>query len=71
MAKRPAEELYDLKQDPAQRTNVAADAPYAPIRMRLARELAEWQRATGDPRARDDRDPWDRYPYYGAPARPR
>ena len=69
MAKRPADELYDLKKDPAQLTNVAADASYAPIKARLAKELAAWQRATGDPRAIDDDDRWDRYPYYGARAK--
>jgi arylsulfatase A-like enzyme len=71
MAKRPAEELYDLEKDPAQLTNVAADPSYAPVRARLAKELAAWQRTTGDPRAVADDDRWDRYPYYGARAKPR
>lgn len=69
MAKRPADELYDLKKDPSQLTNVAADAAYAPVKARLAKELAAWQHATGDPRAVDDDDRWDRYPYYGARAK--
>jgi len=69
MAKRPAEELYDLRKDPAQLTNVAADKSYAQAKARLAKELAAWQRETGDPRAVDDDDRWDRYPYYGARAK--
>lgn len=67
--RRPAEELYDLKKDPGQTVNVAADAAYAAARDRLKKELDSWQRATGDPRATEDDDRWDRYPYYGAPAK--
>jgi hypothetical protein len=69
-AKRPAEELYDLAKDPDQLLNVAANPAYAAAKARLARDLAEWQRTTGDPRASADDDRWDRYPYYGAPAKP-
>jgi len=69
MAKRPAEELYDIKKDSAQVRNVAAEPSYAQVKARLAKELAAWQRATGDPRAVADDDRWDRYPYYGAPAK--
>ncbi len=67
-AKRPAEELFDLKKDPHQLTNVASDPAYAAIRDRLKKELDGWQRETGDPRVSADDDRWDRYPYYGAPA---
>jgi N-sulfoglucosamine sulfohydrolase len=67
-AKRPAEELYDLKTDPAQVNNVAGDARHAATKARLRRELDEWMRTTGDPRATTDDDRWDRYPYYGGPA---
>lgn len=69
MAKRPAEELFDLRKDPAQLVNVAADPAYAPVRERLKKALDTWQRTTGDPRATDDDDRWDKYPYYGAPAK--
>jgi N-sulfoglucosamine sulfohydrolase len=70
-AKRPADELYDLRKDPAQLNNVAAEPSYAQVKSRLAKELAAWQQATGDPRAVKDDDRWDRYPYYGAPAKQR
>ena len=69
VAKRPAEELFDLKKDPGQLTNVAGDPAYAAVRDRLKKELDGWQRTTGDPRATEDDDRWDRYPYYGAPAK--
>jgi arylsulfatase A-like enzyme len=68
-ARRPAEELYDLKKDPQQLVNVAADPAYAKSLARLRAELDAWQRATGDPRATEDDDRWDKYPYYGTPAK--
>jgi len=63
--KRPAEELYDLKKDPHQIDNVADRAEYAEPRAALRRELDRWMRETADPRALNDDDPWDRYPYIG------
>jgi N-sulfoglucosamine sulfohydrolase len=52
--KRPREELYDLKSDPHQVKNVAADPKYAAARAELeGRLLAELKR-TGDPRLIDD-----------------
>ena len=69
VAKRPAEELFDLKKDPGQLTNVAGDPAYAAVRDRLKKKLDGWQRTTADPRATEDDDRWDRYPYYGAPAK--
>lgn len=52
--KRPREELYDLKSDPQQTKNVAADPAYAKARAALEQQLlAELQR-TGDPRLVDD-----------------
>jgi arylsulfatase A-like enzyme len=68
MAKRPAEELYDLRTDPAQIENVADRPQYAEEKRRLRAELDQWMRETGDPRATSDDNRWDRYPYYGQPA---
>jgi arylsulfatase A-like enzyme len=68
-AKRPIEELFDLAKDPAQLINVAADPAYAAARARLKQQLEGWQRSTDDPRASQDDDRWDRYPYYGAPVK--
>ena len=52
--KRPREELYDLKADPHQVTNVAADAKYAKVRADLEQRLLDELRRTGDPRLVDD-----------------
>lgn len=52
--KRPGEELYDLKADPHQVTNVAADPRYADIRANLRRQLLEELQRTGDPRLVED-----------------
>ena len=64
-AHRPAEELYDLAQDPAQLRNVAQDPEYAAIRAELATRLEEELRRTGDPRLSSDPDQLERFPYYG------
>lgn len=67
-AKRPAEELYDVRADPAQLTNLAGNPAHAAAQGRLRASLDTWMRETGDPRADADDDRWDRYPYYGGPA---
>ena len=68
-AKRPAEELYDLRSDPHQITNVAGAAAHRAAQQRLREQLDRWLRETGDPRAVADDDRWDRFPYYGQPAK--
>ena len=69
--KRPAEELYDLKKDPDQLHNVAADPAYAEIRKQLDRQLVERLEATGDPRVGGGGEKFDQYPYLGgAPSYP-
>ena len=52
--KRPREELYDLKTDPHQVKNVAADPAYAEARADLERQLLGELKRTGDPRLVDD-----------------
>jgi hypothetical protein len=64
-AKRPAEELYDLRTDPDQLRNVAADPAYEKVLAALKRELHKWQVATADPRAKDGAANFDSYPYFG------
>lgn len=64
-AKRPAEELYDLRRDPHQVKNVAGQPEHRAAQRRLREELDRWMRTTGDPRATVDDDRWDRFPYYG------
>jgi len=63
--KRPAEELYDLRSDPGQLTNVAADPAYAETKNALSIRLKEYTAQTGDPRALGENAPWDYYPYNG------
>ena len=53
-AKRPREELYDLKSDPQQIKNVATDPSYAETRMVLEAQLLDELRRTGDPRLVDN-----------------
>jgi arylsulfatase A-like enzyme len=61
--KRPAEELYDLKADPDQVTNVAADPAYAGRRKELADRLTASLKADGDPRLTDPDCRFDRPPF--------
>lgn len=68
-AKRGAEELYDLGRDPHQLENVAGRPEHRDAQQRLRAELDRWLRETGDPRVTEDDDRWDRFPYYGAPAK--
>jgi arylsulfatase A-like enzyme len=63
--KRPAEELYDLKKDPEQLENLAADPRYTEIREELSDKLTGRLRATGDPRIVGGGEKFDQYPYLG------
>ncbi len=62
---RAEHELYDLREDPGQLRNIAAEPSVADrleaLRDRLMKHLAD----TGDPRALGKPAPWDYYPYYG------
>jgi N-sulfoglucosamine sulfohydrolase len=64
-AKRPADELYDLRKDPDQLVNVAADPAYAQtvdeFRNRLFAELEQ----SGDPRVTGIGPNFDEFPYLG------
>jgi uncharacterized sulfatase len=61
--KRPGEELYDLRTDPDQAHNVAADPGYSEVKRKLAEELERYLKETEDPRVSGE-SPWDDYPYY-------
>jgi N-sulfoglucosamine sulfohydrolase len=65
VAKRPAEELFDLRKDPNQFNNVAGDPAYAQVKNDLATRLMAELKATGDPRALGQGEVFDTYPYYG------
>jgi N-sulfoglucosamine sulfohydrolase len=67
--KRPAEELYDLSQDPHQIVNVAEHKDYVAAKKRMRAALDHWMQTTKDPRATSDDNRWDKFPYSGPPAR--
>jgi arylsulfatase A-like enzyme len=70
-AKRPAEELYDLRKDPDQLENVADRPDYAHVRAQLWERLLAELRATGDPRVVGGAERLEVYPYYGeSPMKP-
>lgn len=46
---RPAEELYDVQNDPFEMNNLADDPAYRDVKARLERELDRWCREVGDP----------------------
>jgi uncharacterized sulfatase len=66
-AKRPAEELYDVKKDPAQIRNVAQESRYAGILRKLRSQLVDYLHKTRDPRVIGGGEEFDRYPFTGPP----
>jgi N-sulfoglucosamine sulfohydrolase len=69
-AKRPLEELYDLKKDPDQVTNVAADPAYASQKQELADRLLKTLADANDPRVVGDGTMFDDPPYSSPADRP-
>jgi arylsulfatase A-like enzyme len=63
-AKRPGEELYDVRQDPWQLHNLAGRTEYVAAQQQLRALLDGWMLRTSDPRAIHDDDRFDRYPYF-------
>ena len=63
--KRPAEELYDVRQDPHNLSNLAAVPEHRAVKEKLRATLDRWMKDTQDPRSSGGDGPWDRYPYYG------
>ncbi|MHC4700676.1 MAG: sulfatase family protein [Planctomycetota bacterium] len=63
---RPAEELYDLKNDPGQLRNVAGSCEYLDVQQSMRRRLFDHLKNTADPRVTGGTVDWDYYPYYGA-----
>jgi arylsulfatase A-like enzyme len=70
-AKRSAEELYDLRNDPYQLTNVAGNPEYDAALKQHRSRVEEWMRHTGDPRVDPSNDDWDKFPYYGKASKAR
>jgi arylsulfatase A-like enzyme len=67
--KRPPEELYDVRRDPYDLTNLADRPEFAETKRGLRKQLGEWMRTTNDPRAGAAEDRWDHYPYFGPEAK--
>lgn len=61
--RRPAEELYDLTNDPHQINNVAEDPAYADARRQLSTRLLTVLKETGDPRVTGDGSTFDKPPF--------
>ncbi|MCL6546221.1 MAG: hypothetical protein K6T61_13405 [Bryobacteraceae bacterium] len=68
--KRPAEELYDMRQDPYSLRNLAGENQLTGLRKVLAKRLDQYLIATADPRATGKGELLDeimkRYPVQGA-----
>lgn len=63
-ARRPGEELYDLRSDPGQLRNVADGEEYREVKSELAAKLMRTLDRTGDPRAHGEGEVFDSYAYY-------
>lgn len=61
--RRPLEELYDLRADPHQMTNLAGRQAYADVQDQMRARLMDYLRETGDPRVQGDGTRFDRMPY--------
>jgi arylsulfatase A-like enzyme len=62
---RPAEELYDLRNDPEQMKNVAGSPAYEQVQAEMRERLFDRLTAANDPRVVGGKVEWDHYPYYG------
>ena len=62
--KRPAEELFDITQDPGNLVNLAKDPKHAATLKRLRGEFETYLRKTGDPRILDGGDIYETYKRY-------
>jgi N-sulfoglucosamine sulfohydrolase len=61
VAKRPAEELFDIQLDPACLKNLATDPEHRAAKDALARQLETYLRDTRDPRVLDGGEVWETY----------
>jgi len=65
MGKRPAIELFDIKNDPDELHNLANDPKYAAIKADLIKKMDDYLVKTADPRmVKGDVKVWDRAPYF-------
>jgi len=64
VAKRTAEELFDIRKDPGCLKNLANDLKFTEVKQELATRLEDYLRQTGDARVLDGGDIWESYPRY-------
>jgi N-sulfoglucosamine sulfohydrolase len=62
---RPAEELYDLRNDPWETNNVAGVPKFADSQKKLRVAVDSWMQRTADPRVNGDDERFDKAPYFG------
>lgn len=62
VAKRPAEELFDITKDPGCLKNLAMQKEYETVRKELNQNLMAYLKKTGDARVNGDGDIWETYP---------
>ena len=62
VARRPAEELYDIQKDPGCLVNLADSVDFSDVRSRLKQQLMSYLRQTADARVTDSGDVWETYP---------
>ncbi len=61
---RPEEELYDVKKDPYQLHNLAANPAFSELKIALRQQLLAWMKQTNDPRFENPRSTyWDQVRY--------
>ena len=62
VARREAEELYDIQRDPGCLNNLAGQSEFAEVQQQLAAQLHAYLRKTGDTRVTGHGDVWESYP---------
>lgn len=63
-AKRPAEELYDIKNDPDELHNLAENKEYKSLKDSLSSQMVAYLKETEDPRETGGKIIWDDVPYF-------
>lgn len=64
VAKRPAEELFDIIKDPACLKNLAGDPAFAKTKDELSQQMMQYLEKTGDARVAGNGDIWETYPRF-------
>jgi N-sulfoglucosamine sulfohydrolase len=59
---RPAEELFEIRADPACLNNLAENPRYAEKKRELSKQMEDYLRKTGDARVLDGGEVWESYP---------